>query len=945
MLTLFCFFITSVLLSKMSDPESEQIWQQFLHSIYDDSYKQNDDEEEEVNDPEYRISEDLLNLEDDWDFSDERAFKVSDYELDLLLEEDENDVEVQTVQRAIDTTEGVADGNVLSGDAVALLVSQMAQHIQLLTQNYFQSRNTMGLQSVAENAISMLSELNKMSETNPIFRSIGLSPAIGLIGRYPIDRSIETRRVSTSWRTLPVTKENQKVFIANPNVFGDPSLLPSSAYFDQKEVINKRKTIFTLAEDHLIALGLEQLAPMFSLRKCYRYLKQLLLPNKTVDQIRTHIKNIKRRSNVNDSNENPIIYYYSNGRAPDIRSADHRSDCYSTLRTSPDWYKKAFKASASKKNTDSSLEAKRYKQTIAVTEWKRIHPTSQQSPVKQTHSIVKKYKYLNRLNHIKQNLSLTSSLSPLKKKDSKVETLSKHKNGIQSDDIVAKVSENDGVANQEEILRDISLQTMKNNDHNYPKTDSDIIQRREETNKINDTSINEEDMECDDESDLVALMTASSTITIKNKSKSKAICDSNNSVLQLSQNRKEGRKSLAAKQRESTLQLLSFESNTNQSNNSQQKEEILIENFLEKVRKCLTHDNYIEFLTLLSELNRNQTEMPSNKCWVKEIYFRIEDFLKRWDVSNDIISELVLFLNARQAEECGKMFEYLYWKRIFNFVNKVEKYSLIDGQCLSRFHRSLNQLKANAEDLDENKLRCAVSRSLNGHSYLMHHFSSLLLSEKPSKYMFDDQDFDEVVIESSDDEERSDYSERVCFENINIPENEDDLKYGTNECPCSFCHRDPSQPINNHCTSCSIRFIGGRVYLTQNHKKLGLAEIHFSDKSEDPCNDRTESKLSEDSEEVSADNDKEDELGCHQLTDRASDGKAWTMNEDKLLLELCRFKVIEEKHNDLSEDVFEEVAIRLSKETNDVIIRFNKLMEMFAAEDNHSTRVDRMASD
>jgi len=300
------------------------------------------------------------------------------------------------------------------------------------------------------------------------------------------------------------------------------------------------------------------------------------------------------------------------------------------------------------------------------------------------------------------------------------------------------------------------------------------------------------------------------------------------------------------------------------------------------------------------------------------------------------MSECVLFLSAEQAEECDKMFDFLYWKRFFNFVRKLEIYSSNDSQCLQRLFRSLNQLKQNSENCDKNRIRSTVNRVLNGHSYLMHEFSTLVLEEKPSEYLFEDEDFDEIVIDSSDDEERTEMTDKMSFETINIPESDDELKYGTNECPCRSC---PVGHTTHHCTSCSIRFIGGRVYLTQNHKKLGLAEIHFAECDNNSTNnenikpneDNIDEEMIESDTELETDSNKGLESNCD-----TNETKVWNISDDKMLLEVCQKRVMDDKHNELSDEFFEEVALTLAKHPNEVIVRFNKLMELFAEQDSHS---------
>lgn len=958
--------------------DSDDLWNEFLNSLYDDSLYKEEENEEEVNDPEYRVNEDIKQLYDEWDF---KNVKVSDQELDLLFDEEENDVEVETIETAITSNidNQTIDSNDFNKETVKILVTQIAEHIQLLTQTYLQTINNKTLETVAQNANSMLNEINDYSKfkTNSIFATINLKPSIELISNHTIEKCAKTTNSSTSWRSLPVSEKNQKIFTSNPSVFLYPWLLPNCGYYDiTNSNRNKSKTVFTLAEDHLIALGLEQFTPLFSLRKCYSYIKQLLLPIKTVDQIRTHIKNIKRRSITSDLSENPIIYYSLNSKAPETHSGiiDPKMDTYLYRKILPEWYKKCIK---SKITFQRKMSYESTNQMIGIQpkikKFKNANDSQNdrkknlinQSPVKQTNSIVKKYRYLNRINPLKQTLAVMSNTNSRSNKclpnssvtSSLIENLNISNEAMEEkksvkETICPLIDDKDNPEFENSLIspKEDSISCSKNESltcEENPSNEMNINEDNDNEKAMNE-NINEEDVEFDDESDLAALMTASSTIAAKNKIKSKNNNEmGNSSLLSFGHSKKEGRKSLALKQRESTLQLLSFDGYESDPN-SEHKEELLVHYYIEKVRKSLSHENFVRFLSLLSEFDR-KTIAPG---FIKELYCQMEQFLSQLNVSKEIISEFVLFLSAEQAEECGKMFDYLYWKRFFNFVRKLEIYSSnVDPQCLQRLLRSLNQLKQNEENVDKAKIRSTVSRVLNGHSYLMHEFSSLFLDEKPSQHLFEDEDFDEIVIESSDEEMKNENIDRIYFENINIPESDDELKYGTNECPCKTCHTPSNslQPIGRHCTSCSIRFIGGRVYLTQSHKKLYLAQIHYHD-SDSQLNkglmNNELNKQNEDEEEIHNESDNDVDIDsdspqfAEKIIENTSEVRKWTISEDKMLLELCRSKVVEEKRNDLSEEIFEEAALKLSKDITDVIARFNQLMELFTSEQETSQDIE-----
>ena len=278
------------------------------------------------------------------------------------------------------------------------------------------------------------------------------------------------------------------------------------------------------------------------------------------------------------------------------------------------------------------------------------------------------------------------------------------------------------------------------------------------------------------------------------------------------------------------------------------------------------------------------------------------------------------------------MFEYLYWKRVLSFMKKLETYFAGDQQGLQRIFRILKQLKQNEQTLDKSKIKASMNKILNGHTYLMNELSSLFLDEKPNEYLLmNDEDFDEIKIDDKGDSDD-------FFENINIPVYSEELKYGTNECPCKVCHQT-EKIAGKHCISCSIKFIGGRIYILQSNKKFHLAQVNFNDKSDSKLSqvnfsDKSYSKNTQSDGSLEEENIQDDNNDEIQSKTNLKDGK-WTKEEDKVLLELCRSKVINDQKSIIGKEVFEEIAHKLMRKLSDVVARFNYLIEIFNQNSNN----------
>ncbi|GBM45065.1 hypothetical protein AVEN_39686-1, partial [Araneus ventricosus] len=91
--------------------------------------------------------------------------------------------------------------------------------------------------------------------------------------------------------------QHVKKTLATSKVFIYPELLPVCGF---REIFEKQKTKFSAPEDNLIALGMEQFADV---KNPVEYIHALLVPTKTVEQIKIRIKNSKVKKNPLD---NPI---------------------------------------------------------------------------------------------------------------------------------------------------------------------------------------------------------------------------------------------------------------------------------------------------------------------------------------------------------------------------------------------------------------------------------------------------------------------------------------------------------------------------------------------------------------------------------------------------------------------------------------------------------------
>ncbi|XP_053213000.1 GON-4-like protein [Panonychus citri] len=1100
-------------------------WSIFLKALFQDDPSKLLDEDE-AKDPDY-----------EFDDVNEIIRRETGETGDVNITSQEDEMSIAPVERidlkSLSSSDLSEWSKFFTKEDIQLLYHQMSQHVQLLTQHYLLTMTSSTLGHIAENASFLIKELNQFAQGKEIslFATPNLSDSLQILKDNPINPSNITV-IANSWRQCPVPLNVRPIIASYPQVFCYHELLPNTGYPDvtagesRRKGNCKTKTKFSRAEDHLIALGLEQFKEVEK-KHIYSYIQQLLVPVKTTEQIQMHVKNKKRhikdKSTGSYDENNPLSYYLKNGKLlPISRSLPEPKLTYSVFDKIPEWLCKQLDPQFTSSTKLKVLPRLKLSPLKGVYSLK--YPTNPSSPKKQTSLILRRFRYLNKLPYIKPKLNNQNITTTEITKSSEVPVINLENtplivssplpsNSSQSlsstppspppppphhhhhqppsstpppppplitsnliEESPPKMITCDDQCNLESAEQMLTVDTEMTSKESISEIDEperieiDISEPIEEvissetfdepdqsqlsspgqqstnlTSKsdspINPCSVEKESEsmtqnEDDDESDLAALMVASSTIT-SNKGRNKSHDTSSGSA-----SKKEAKKSLTTKHKESTVLLLSEEDWLLNDSNREQKEQIMVQCFVSKVREVLKSDeDYVQFLTYLSEFGKNRSSNSSetdgnggNNSSIKDLHHKTEKLLRKVN-AQQVMEDFVLLLNASEAQECGKMYQYLHWRRYLSFIRKLEVYSAVEPNCIPRLHKTLIQLKASETPVDKQRLKAAVSKAISGHPYLINEFSSLFLDEKPKSYLFaSDEDFDNLVITNVQNFGSRCWGSILAddlFENVSVDISGDERKYGTNECPCKLCHNNSNNNNTNgnissigsnnnsvnsntidggnlataasnpipatctsnsttviattssviglplgepegskrnqqsqsttvpplrHCAACSLRFIGGKIYL-QGPKKMQPAEVQYTPVRESRSSviistrnqQQQQSKQSNQQVAIASPsspikspivNEPSPIVRSDSVSD-SNDERSWTLAEDKLLLEFCKAKVSNDDEANLIE-LFNEIACKLNRPCDHVVERFNRLMELFK---NESSIVDTNQSE
>ncbi|XP_045475206.1 uncharacterized protein LOC123681057 [Harmonia axyridis] len=373
-------------------------WKNFLNSFTQPLEEVVKNTEEEDLDPEYNIlaDEDITKVDAE-ELRDDRGVRVpkrelndliaelfeyvdiyenrKDFEqdnLDIIIDPDSYPIQELELDRYIEIFDGNSnkqiylnmDDNVpalyerlplqsenpLSGlfsvVQMKLLQQQMAQHIQMLTQNFFLTFQHPYFSEYAGEMKEYLMNLKLLSEGKEFsaFDSINLKSALELVEQWEkmfeeenetasktvqhfkdtMEESYECFKNKKYYYYLPFPDSIMETF-AESDVFMYPQLLPKNP-FKHPSLQKCEYAPFTISELQLIAIGLEQFTQFLindkefltnrkqiNMAKIAEVIQKLLMPGRRRSQV---LKQIYELKNSKKYPNNPIAFYFKNKRAP-----------------------------------------------------------------------------------------------------------------------------------------------------------------------------------------------------------------------------------------------------------------------------------------------------------------------------------------------------------------------------------------------------------------------------------------------------------------------------------------------------------------------------------------------------------------------------------------------------------------------------------------------------
>ncbi|KFM58845.1 GON-4-like protein, partial [Stegodyphus mimosarum] len=711
-------------------------------------------------DPEYNFLEEEEPDEMDLQY-DKRNVKITRDELSDLMAEilesaqyEYNDCDEEDENAAYKRTETPCVPNVyidnvesqwMNFDERLQLEEQMRMYVQLLTQSYLLSFGIPELTYINVSAklfldeIKMFASRENATNTTSAFYAHNLDDALGILDDYENNRSrIQLRNSksnkSSSNKLCMPSYQVQKT-ILDSKVFIYPELLPITGFQRQ---IQKKKTYYSAAEDHLIALGLEQFS---CFENPMHYISSLLVPTKTEYQLKIRIKNCKNKVDA----DNPIKYFHVHKEAPPLQRVIRIFDPHNVktpkeypLDILPKWSKTLCSISPSSnmpliapsQNTSISPPVAISPIVCKAPDRKRYSPilprVSHISPLKQISPILRKYNQQRRIIPIIPfNANSACKVKPLgfaKRQGIKlpvlqpkpsvlnfVETLptkapEQSKTIVLSNQNISTTVRNDEVNGCLTKNTSIVCNSVTTNGIESEKIQPVVTAKNNESQVTPEGEVSEEPDEdvLDDEQDLAALMAASSTICKKKESASK-------------------KRNKLHRDLEASLILL--QPNLIENDPKKEEREALFANsYLLRVTEALKNDPETceKFLKVLCK------HQYSARSPVK-LYFELKEILKDYPC---LVDDFIAFLHPEQAKDCGKYKEYVILRKIREFLRKIEIHFSNQPQHLLKILKTFAQLRRQT-DLTSSVVLNALQPLLRNQSHLMEELSHLCPDASP----------------------------------------------------------------------------------------------------------------------------------------------------------------------------------------------------------------------
>ncbi|KAL0278504.1 UNVERIFIED_CONTAM: hypothetical protein PYX00_000315 [Menopon gallinae] len=247
----------------------------------------------------------------------------------------------------------------------------------------------------------------------------------------------------------------------------------------------------------------------------------------------------------------------------------------------------------------------------------------------------------------------------------------------------------------------------------------------------------------------------------------------------------------------------------------EKREQAFAENYLQRVQQKLKGKDdalYTQFIDLICDFQKRGLS-------VLELYKRIKQMFSKY---SDLDEDFVAFLTPQQAVECGVFLEHLLLTTMTDFLSMVDVYFSKSPQQVKKIHLALEKLSMRPS-VTTDDVTNAILPLLKGNTVLQDYFLKLLPNGAPPNNFltdFEEVEYPELNSDISEDEEH--------FEIVRVPEMED--VFGGDSCPCN-CHNSEDEKFktrNMHCTSCSVKFINGKIFIQQG-KLLRPAKVTFED--------------------------------------------------------------------------------------------------------------------
>ncbi|XP_044735676.1 uncharacterized protein LOC123297912 [Chrysoperla carnea] len=746
--------------------------------------------------------------------------------------------------------------NVISKQQILLLEQQLRQHVQLLTQNFLQTYKHPIYNQFSENVKEMVTEIGLKAKKNPksCLNAENLKNALKLmkfwedkISSNDTDTQEMMKFVDAQIKRFITYKERKYTTmqpklpplllqtISKSDVFMYPFLLPCMPFLPVVSApsSNSNRIVYTLSEDSLIAIGLEQFISYLHAEKLVKNGKasiidactlivRFLMPAKDFMSLRAHVLALKNGKKT----DNPINYYFKHKVAPptthyvlptyqcipvnrqnkDILNEPWKSFIYPEPKRNSLDQIKPFLSDNSTQLRVPIPSPKLYSKSIRNRIPKRWKPKVKSPKYVKFKSIILKDTTpvkIIRNESISPSIQLKSK-SPGAKLIANTFIMLPSMPGLSPfKQTPMKTSENIENCDEIVVVKESSSTSDINSDSNVCNEVAPTRGEKKLSKNIPENCNPEEKKGKDVETSTPT----KGNCTLKTKPKITA---------------SEKKKAKQQKEYETVRALLSPES----PKVAEEKANNFAHAYFNKVKERLTQNSPEDYNLFLATLSDHDESSDS----VTDLYSKVTAILS--PKHPDLCEEFITFLTPAQAKEIEKLIPYYMFSKMATFLRKLETYYNKQPAQIRKIYNSLVELSGQ-DGVNIDLVKTTILPLLKGNTYLIDYFLQIFSEEKPPQSLmtvWEDIDYDSTT--SKNVEENVE-----CFESLKVPDMDD--PYGTMTCICT-CHNSPNEEYssrNRHCLSCGTKFIQGKVFI-QTGKGPKPVSVTFPDCSMEEQNKR-----------------------------------------------------------------------------------------------------------